>query len=183
LDGSSRPVVLFRNIFDGERDHAVMRFNADMSPGPVSRVSEDHWKIDACPHHGPSLAIGPDGTYHAVWFSGGGVRQGSFYARSTDKGRTFSEPMRIGERQAARPYLATLNGMVWMAWKAFDGEKTSVFVSSSRDAGVTWSPPRAMVSATDYSDHPLLISDGRKVYLSWLARNEGYRVVPVEGER
>ena len=49
---------LFRNIFDGGiRDHAVITFDG-ATPGPLERVSDDDAKLDACPHHGPSLAIG-----------------------------------------------------------------------------------------------------------------------------
>jgi hypothetical protein len=48
------------------RDHAVMTFEAPDKPGPVYRVSDDDWAIDACPHHGPSLAVTRDGTYHAA---------------------------------------------------------------------------------------------------------------------
>ena len=182
LAAPHRPAVLFRNIFGGERDHAVLTFNADLTPGLLSRVAEDHWKIDACPHHGPSLAIAPDGSYHAVWFSGGGVRQGSFYAYSRDGGRTFSEPMRIGsaERQPTRPYVYAFGGALWLAWKEFDGERTTVLVRASRDGGVTWSSPRLVAGTADFSDHPLLVSDGRRVYLSWLTRLEGYRLTPLE---
>ena len=55
--GAGRPAVVFRNIFPGSvRDHAVITFRDDKTPGPVRRVSVDDWKIEACPHHGPSLA-------------------------------------------------------------------------------------------------------------------------------
>ncbi len=182
LAGSHRPAILFRNIFGGERDHAVLTFNPDMTAGPPMRVSEDHWKLDACPHHGPSLAIASNGSYHAVWYSGGGVRQGSFYAHSLDGGRTFSPPMRVGvaDRQPTRPYVSALNGSVWLTWKEFDGERTSVLIARSDDAGGHWSAARVMASTTDFSDHPLLVANGRRVYLSWLTRLEGYRLLPVE---
>jgi hypothetical protein len=181
LAAPHRPAVLFRDIFDGERDHAVLTFTADLTPGPVSRVAEDHWKLDACPHHGPSLTIARDGAYHAVWFSGGGVRQGTFYARSRDGGRTFSEPLRIGsaERQPMRPYVHALGGALWLAWKEFDGERTTVLVQMSRDAGATWSTPRVVAETRDFSDHPLLVDDGHQVYVSWLTRIEGYRLMPL----
>lgn len=182
LAGAHRPAVLFRNIFGGERDHAVLTFNSDMTPGPLTRVAEDHWKLDACPHHGPSLAIAPDGTYHAVWFSGGGVRQGSFYAHSTDGGRAFSPPMRIGtaERQPTRPYVFVFKDTVWLTWKEYDGERTTVLVAASHDGGTTWSAPRVVADTSDFSDHPLLVSDGHQVYLSWMTRAQGYRLLSLE---
>jgi hypothetical protein len=184
LAGPHRPAVLFRNIFDGERDHAVMTFADPTTPGTVHRVSADHWKIDVCPHHGPSLAIAADGSYHAAWFSGGDVRQGVFYARSKDGGASFSEPMALGSptRHPTRPNVITIGTDVWLAWKEFDGERTTVNVEHSQDGGATWSPARTVAQTLDFSDHPLLVGDGRQAYLSLLTHNEGYRLLPLAPE-
>lgn len=174
------PVVLFRNIFDGTvRDHAVITFADPDRPGPLERVSVDDWKVNACPHHGPSLALSPSGTYHAVWFTEGEARKGLFYARSADGGRTFSKPLALGnpDHDLSRPYVMALPGAVWVTWKDFDGEEASAMVMVSHDDGVTWSPPRVMARTDDASDHPLLVSDGRHGYLSWMTRKEGYRLL------
>ena len=180
LDGSSHPAVLFRNVYPGSvRDHAVTTFTDAGVPGPVYRVSVDDYVIDGCPHHGPSLAISAAGTYHAAWFTHGKVRQGVFYPRSTDGGRSFSAPMLLAgpELQGARPYvLATPQG-VWLAWKEFDGEDTQVKVEVSRDDGLTWSKPLTVARTDDESDHPLLVSDGHRTFLSWMTHRQGYRLI------
>ena len=181
--GAGRPVVIFRNIFGkSERDHAVTTFADPATPGPIYRVSVDDWDTDVCPHHGPSLSLGDDGTYHATWFTEGRVRQGLFYTRSTDGGRTFSEPMPIGdaERNPSRPFVLASAGVVWMVWKEFDGEHTTVNVMDSHDHGKTWSVPKALAQTSDASDHPLLVSNGQRVFLSWMTRADGYRLLPVE---
>jgi BNR/Asp-box repeat len=183
LAAPGRPAVIWRNAFGGTvRDHAVMTFTDPATPGPVYRVSVDDWRTDVCPHHGPSLSIGPDGSYHAAWFTDGEVRQGVFYARSTDGGRTFSAPMRIGDeaRQPSRPYVLAVPGTVWLAWKEFDGERSTALVQVSHDGGATWSAPRVMASTADMSDHPLLLTDGRRSFLSWQTRLEGYRLLSLE---
>jgi two-component system, OmpR family, response regulator len=36
-------------------------------------------------------------------------------------------------------------------------------------------------STADASDHPLLVGNGRSVFLSWLTRREGYRLLPLPG--
>ena len=183
--GAHKPVVMWRNMFaGGVRDHALMTLT-DGKPGPVSRVAVDDWKIDACPHQGPSLAVGADGVYHATWFTDGRVRQGLFYAYSKDAGRTFSTPMAIGDnnRQPSRPFVLATSGVVWLAWKEFDGERSVVSTRMSRDNGVTWSTPQAVAVTDDASDHPLLIADGGKVYLSWLTHHEGYRLIALENAR
>ncbi len=181
--GPRRPVIMWRNMFaGGVRDHAVMTF-ADGNPGPVYRVAVDDWKIDACPHHGPSLAVGANGTYHASWFTEGRARQGVFYAKSSDGGRTFSPPMAVGDsdRQPSRPVVFAAPGVVWLAWKEFDGEESIISVMHSRDDGGSWSAPVKVASSKDASDHPLLIGNGGATYLSWLTRQEGYRLIALKG--
>ena len=182
--GPGRPVVAFRNVFGGTvRDHAVTTFLDPQTPGPVHRVSVDDWRTDLCPHQGPSLAIASDGTYHVAWFTNGRARKGLFYASSADGGRTFSEPMPVGDpaRNPSRAYLLASGGALWLAWKEFDGERTTVSVMISRDGGHAWSAPKIMAETRDASDHPLLVTNGGAAFLSWQTRAEGYRLLPLEG--
>ena len=174
---------MFRNIFDGGiRDHAVITFSNPTTPGALRRVSDDDAVLDACPHQGPSLSIGPDGTYHATWLALGTKRKGLYYARSVDGGATFSSPMPLGDaaQQNSRPYVLAGPDGVTLAYKAFDGERTTVEVMTSRDSGASWSAPREAAATSDDSDHPELLSDGKRVYLSWLTRKDGYRLIPLE---
>jgi hypothetical protein len=53
---------------------------------------------------------------------------------------------------------------------------------TSRDDGATWSAAKTISSTTDASDHPLLVSDGRRSYLSWMTKADGYRIQPIEDE-
>jgi hypothetical protein len=180
-----RPVIVFRNIFEGGvRDHAVMTFSDPSTPGEVRRVSRDDWQIAACPHHGPSLSISPAGTYHVTWYTAGKARKGLFYARSRDEGRTFSDPLTIGrpDRNPTRPYVLAGPHGTTIAWKEFDGEKTTVNLMTSHDDGLTWSKPIPAATTTDTSDHPLLVTDGRKTFLSWMTKADGYRIQPIEDE-
>ncbi|WGD56327.1 sialidase family protein [Bradyrhizobium sp. CB1650] len=180
-----RPVVIFRNIFEGGvRDHAVMTFSDANTPGEIFRVSDDDWQINACPHHGPSLTVAPSGTYHVAWYTNGRIRKGLFYAHSRDGGRTFSRPMPLGQanRNPTRPFVFADTDKMVMVWKEFDGERTTVQAMTSRDDGETWSAPKATLSTSDTSDHPLLISDRRKIYLSWMTKRDGYRLTPIEDQ-
>lgn len=105
--GPHRPAVLFRNIFGSNtRDHALLVFEGRGTPGPLQRVSVDDWQIDACPHHGPAVAIGGTGTIHAAWFTSGKARKGLFYARSSDGGAHFTAPNSFHTRRMALPLAA-----------------------------------------------------------------------------
>jgi hypothetical protein len=185
FDPSGHPVVAFRNIFEGGvRDHAIVTFNDQGPSGELHRVSEDDWQISACPHHGPSLSIAPDGTYHVVWYTNGKARKGLFYAQSRDGGKTFSQPMPIGQpgKSPSRPFVISGPHAAMIVWKEFDGEKTSVNLIASADSGRTWSQPRGIATTSDSSDHPLLISDGQQTYLSWMTKADGYHLQAIEGE-
>lgn len=178
-----RPVVALRDIFDNKyRDHAVIVFADRDTPGPVRRMSDDHWQIDACPHQGPALAVSAAGTIHTAWFTGGGARKGVYYAHSADRGVTFSEPARLGarDRQISRPALLAVDQTIYVAWKSFDGERTEIQTMISRDDGATWSAPRTIAATSDQSDHPLLVTNGHTVFLSWMARQDGYRLIPID---
>jgi hypothetical protein len=185
FDSSDHPVVVFRNIFEGSiRDHAVVTFTDQGTPGPLYRVSQDEWQVAACPHQGPSLSIAPDGTYHVTWYTNGKVRKGVFYAQSHDGGKTFSDPLPIGQADKApsRPYVISGPQGTAIVWKEFDGDKTSVNLMTSADGGKTWTQPRIISSTTDSSDHPLLVSDGHQYYLSWMTKADGYRFQPIENK-
>ncbi|MHC1943904.1 exo-alpha-sialidase [Bradyrhizobium sp. UFLA06-06] len=185
FDGAGHPVVVFRNIFEGGvRDHAIVTFSDLATPGEIHRVSRDDWQISACPHHGPSLTISPEGTYHVTWYTNGKARKGLFYARSRDGGKTFSDPLPVGQpnRSPSRPQIiAGPQGLV-MAWKEFDGQKTTVDLMTSHDDGATWSKPTVISDTADSSDHPLLVSDSRQTYLSWMTKADGYHFQAIEGE-
>jgi hypothetical protein len=185
FDPAGHPVIVFRNIFEGEvRDHAIVTFSDLKTPRKLHRVSQDDWQIAACPHHGPSLSIAPSGTYHVTWYTNGKVRKGLFYAQSRDGGKTFSDPMPIGQADKApsRPHVIAGPRGTAIVWKEFDGEETSVKLMMSVDDGKTWSQPRTLSSTKDSSDHPLLVSDGRQYYLSWMTKADGYRLQSIENE-
>jgi hypothetical protein len=167
------------------RDHGVITFRDPATQGPVRRVSVDDWKIEACPHHGPALAIAPDGSYHIAWFTDGVARKGLFYARADSGDAPYSQPrpLSAADRQPARPYLLANGSALHLVWKEFDGDKVAVRWQVSNDGGRQWSQPRSVAETADASDHPLLVADRQRTYLSWLTRNEGYRLIPLGDHR
>jgi len=181
LDPQSNPVVAYRAIFPGGiRDQATQVITTKGAE-PIRRVADDDWRTDACPHHGPSIAVSGSGKFHVAWYTQGSKRSGVFYVNSTNQGISYSKPSRIGAEGAnvARPYLLSIGQQVWLVWKEFDGKKSSVYIKDSSDDGDTWSSSRVLASTEGYSDHPLLISHGDAVFLSWLTRADGYQLINI----
>lgn len=179
LAPDGRPVALWRHIFEPNiRDHAVMVFADRDRPGQPRKVSDDDWRVDACPHVGPSLAVGGDGSLHAAWYSGGGRRKGVFVASAAGPDAPFSEPRPLGDaaRAVSHPSFLAAGSRVWLAWKEFDGDVTTIQVQVSDDSGRTWSPARTAARTVDTSDRPILAGDGTRVFLSWVTGAEGWRL-------
>jgi BNR repeat-like domain len=179
LDPKGNPVVAYRAIFPGGIRDQASQVISEKGAEPIRRVADDDWKTDACPHHGPSIAVSGTGKFHVAWYTQGGKRSGVFYANSSNQGISYSKPSRVGAEGAnvSRPYLYASGQQVWLVWKEFDGSKSSVYLKESGDDGNTWTTPKILTSTAGYSDHPLLVSRGNEVFLSWLTRDDGYQLI------
>jgi hypothetical protein len=122
--------------------------------------------------------VSSTGKFHVAWYTQGTKRSGVFYANSSNQGISYSKPIRVGAEHAnvSRPYLYASGQQVWLVWKEFDGAKSSIYLKESIDDGNTWTMPKILTSTAGYSDHPLLLSRGNEVFLSWLTRNDGYQL-------
>ena len=181
LDEKNQVAIVYRAIFPGGiRDQASQVINSKGAE-PIRRVADDDWKTDACPHHGPSIAVSGSGKFHVTWFTQGAKRAGVFYANSNNQGVSYSTPLKIGAEGAnvSRPYLFASANQVWLVWKEFDGKASSIYLKQSYDDGVTWSEARLLTKTVGYSDHPLLVGQGQTIFLSWLTRADGYQLIKV----
>ena len=181
LDQQNQPVIAYRVIFPGSIRDQASQVISSKGAEPIRRVADDDWKTDACPHHGPSIAVSGSGKFHVAWYTQGSKRSGVFYASSTNQGLTYSKPSRIGAEGAnvSRPYFFALGQQVWLAWKEFNGTQSLVYIKQSADDGKTWSMPQVVSKTNGYSDHPLLVNQGDTVFLSWLTRVDGYQLIQV----
>jgi len=174
------PVIMWRNIYgDNVRDHSLVKFSTEDQPGAVERVSFDHWRVDACPHHGPDLSIADNGQYHLVWFNNAPQRHGLFYARRNTDG-SYTRAVNFGDYSAAasHPSVINIGSRVWLAWKQFDGKQESIWLQYSADAGNSWQAARPLAFAGS-GDYPFLLSDGSRVYVQWHISGQGLQLIPV----
>lgn len=183
FDTDGKPVLMTRFIFPGNiRDHGLARPADGLAEWPTTRATDDGWKIEACPVHGPAFSIDRDGRYHIAWFTQGTQRQGLFYAFSDDRGQSFSEPMALGQpdRLPGHPDVLAVGNRVVLAWNEFDGRMNRAMVKQSRDGGQTWSEAVAAADSSSEVDFPFLLTDGLAVFLSWNGQDMGYRLIRID---
>ena len=170
-DNDGTPVVFWRHIFGKNvRDFALARIGE-----PLSRTSEDGWEIDACPHHGGTLAIDRDGSRHLAWFTGADKSPGLHYRRID--GETMSQPLRFGnlDAQAGHPQVAVIGRRVALVWREYDGRHHTIRLMTSRDRGQFWSQPSTIARSNGAADDPLLRIDGDSLWLVWNTAADGLK--------
>jgi hypothetical protein len=187
LDNNNLPVIAWRDIYGNDvnnqiRDHSLMTFNSELKPAKKIRLSNEQWKINGCPHHGPAVDVDGDNVVHSTWFNDTDGDHVLFYDNHAN-GFNLSnyKPMGFGQadKQSAHPYLLTLKQTVFLVWKEFDGKKTDILMKVSQNAGASWSENTVVSTTAGSSDHPLLVKNSKAVYLSWHTQDEGYRFLPL----
>jgi hypothetical protein len=165
-------VALWRHVFPpNERDHALAVLQSDGKGIAVERVTFDRWQIDACPHHGPSLAIAGDGTRHAVWFNQMNGEGRAYYGRLTNPAPANVQALPAG---AIHPDIAVDGNKVAVVWKRFDGAATRVESWLSKDGGKRFTAGPSLQTGGD-SDQPRIVSRDGTMLVVW-RRAEGIAV-------
>lgn len=100
-----RLYVAWRQVLPGGFRHIAVVSSVDKGANFGERVvvSDDQWKIDACPVSGASMVVNDKGLLSISWYSAGDSPEGAgsekaglFAAKSEDGGRTFSQRQQIG---------------------------------------------------------------------------------------
>lgn len=181
LNADGKPVAFWRHVFEPNiRDHAMAELTPSGKPGPIVRATFENWRIDACPHHGPSLAYAADGTRHQVWFNVKSDEGGAFYASTNPVGE-LGEPFKLGSAQAAHPDVAVDGKTIVVAWKQFDGKSTAILSRISSDGGKTWKEKELARTLKD-SDQPHLLNAPSGIILAWRTQEEGMRIIIIKPE-
>ena len=93
------------------------------------------------------LFAGGDGVLHATWTEHakefGWTGAAIVYARSTDGGATWSNPISLVDAQgnAYSNLTADRNGNLWLFWDRSVGSKDGRYYARSKDNGLTWTRP------------------------------------------
>jgi hypothetical protein len=193
LDGE-RLTLAYRNL---EREAGVDTrdlFVAVSDDGGASfhepaRVSDEPWRVNACPLSGPALAAA-DGRLYVAWMDGradtaqAGARGDLWVAASEDGGASFGPNVRVNPAAAGFHNLPALgagpDGALHVAWEGHEGGPTSIRYSSSTDGGASFGAPLALATQDEERGLPrgaaLAIGAGGAVYVAWIDRLGGHVV-------
>lgn len=179
IDRDGAPLFMWRHVFvPNERDHAIVRLKPDGSPEALQRATFERWKVDGCPHHGPSLVLDEKGVRHAVWFNQKDGEGRVFYGQLENLGKNeISGQRTVGGPRAAHADIAAAGGKLAIAWKEFDGERTQLRAMVSADGGSTFTEI-ALGSTDGASDQPRVIRRNDKLFVFWRTEKDGFGLFP-----
>lgn len=180
IDRDGAPLFMWRHVFaPNERDHAITRLKPDGTAEDVQRATFDRWKVDGCPHHGPSLVVDEKGVRHAVWFNQKDGEGRVFYGKPEISGKNEIAGQRtVGGPRAAHADLAAAGGRLAIAWKEFDGERTQLRAMVSADGGSSFTDI-ALATTDGASDQPRVIKRKDQLFAFWRTEKEGFRLLPL----
>jgi len=182
IDRNDLPVISWRHIYGKNiRDHAITSFVTQNQPAKPFRLSNDHWKINGCPHHGPSLSIDKKNRYHAVWFNNAEKNHGIFYAHSDDNGKTFSQQIPVGDydKRASHADIKVTGNKLFITWKEQHDTHSVIYLMTSKNMGDSWNKPSIIARSSKSADYPFIINKNNKAFISWHIPGSAYRLIPI----
>jgi hypothetical protein len=154
-----------------------------------ARVSDEPWRISACPISGPALAAF-EGRLYVAWMDGradttqAGTRGDLWVAASDDGGASFGPNVRVNAAATGYHNLPALgvgpDGTLHVAWEGHEGGPTSILYSSSTDGGASFGAPLALATQDEERGLPrgaaLAIGDDGAIHIAWVDRLGGHVV-------
>ncbi len=165
---------------EGLRDHAYALVRADAAGSAPERATFTGWKVDACPHQGPGLAIAADGSRHAVWFSAKDGEPVIQYGRLRP-GQAPDHPLAVARAGAAHADVAAAGDRVWIVWNQVDAQGLKLMSRRSTDGGAHFDAAQELArTSTDAGSPQLLTGGDGRAYAAWDTA-DGFRLIPIPG--
>ena len=170
--------AFFRSIYgDNIRDHAYAVLTTQGKAASATRATFSDWHIAGCPHHGPGLAIGADGTRHAVWYEA--KTQPTIWYGQLDPGHAPHHRQTIATAGASHADVAVHGHDVWVVWNQVSAAGYSLVLRHSTDNGAHFGPARDIAQSTVAVGSPQLLQKTGHVFAAWNTA-DGFRLIATE---
>jgi hypothetical protein len=157
--GSHGGEIFFARSGDGGKTWSEPRnLSNDIAGSGKGRITPDYW------HNGSlDLAMGPEGRLYAAWTEYEGAL---WVSRSTDRGYSFSRPLRVaggGDAKPARAPSLTVDarGDIYLAWTVGDDRAANIRLARSAHRGWSFGQPRVVWASEGHADAPKLGLDSK----------------------
>jgi len=177
VDNNDKIHVAFRNISDGSiRDmYRVVSKNNGISFSYPEPMGSDNWKIDGCPHTGPSLGSSKEDV-SVAWFTGAESGDGIFYEKLSDNLSLFNNKQLITETGRHPQMVISTDGTANIVYEDFimedDKTYTSIILHSVFNDGSTTKKMLSMPKTNN--DHAVIAKlNDSQVIVVWTNIVEG----------
>ncbi len=170
VDGPA--VAAWRQHFPGNvRDVVTATISAQ--PSDPKRIHPDDWAYAGCPHSGPAVATGSDGSTHVVWYNGKQGAAGVYYARQAGGKTVPAVPLVQGQSLGvAHPAVGSLpNGGALAAYDVSPGGKRTIHVAHLSPSGSVVSSQRDIPGSQDGKYPQLAIVSDSVAVIGWTVVN------------
>jgi hypothetical protein len=139
FDSAKGVYIAWRKVFPVDIRDVVVSTSVDSGntfAEPV-RVAEDNWKLNGCPHSGPSIVPNGNKIYVTWQTEGSNTKPGVKFSWSEDRGKTFGHSINVsgGILDANHPVLTVSE----------DGRVAIVFQGRPPQKSNGWSPAQVVV--------------------------------------
>lgn len=165
--------VLYRNQEPSDMSMIVLDKNQkSTSPNTVGAFD---WDFKGCPHIGGGIAFQDDSRImHSIVGTGKPDNQGVYYLRSANNGKSWTEPVALGDDSALHSDLAASeDGRVIAVWDMSSKDGLSTYYSESLDKGLTWSATKPLSKSGARATHPRVVVSGSKFLTLWTQSTDG----------
>jgi hypothetical protein len=167
-------VAMWRHVFAPNiRDHAFAPLTGTTAIDNPQRATFDGWKLDACPHHGPSITPAVSGGYHAVWFGDQAGLVQVRYGKLDQNGAPAGKPIALPDERAEHADIMSADKKVAIIWRSFDGTGTELKAWLSDDDGQTFKL-KQLSRTTEENDYPLLVRKDSQIFAVWRSLGKMY---------
>jgi len=122
----------------------------------------------------PSIAA-VDSALHVVWVDNRDRNFEIYYKRSTDRGLTWSQDLRLTRDTAysERAVVSSSGSDVQVVWMDLRDRNWEIYCKRSTDQGTTWFPDLRLTNDSAVSWYPSIASSGRSVHVAWMDTRVG----------
>lgn len=162
----------WRQVLNGDFRHIAVASSNDAGKtfAAPTIVSDDRWKINACPVSGAAMSADKNNRLKVAWFTGGEAGKiGLYEAESNDFGATFTDRILVSESEVSgTPTFSTDGDNFKILWEA-DGKIYQSQSSASRD----FTKPELSVAG----NLPSAVAFGGKLFAVFINKENEKRAV------